>query len=464
MRPDQLATPHLKNAAHLVHPSLEESTAPAMPERARDPAGSPPFRRWLILTQYYHPEPGAPQVRLRALSRELVRHGCEVEVLTAMPNYPQGRIWPEYRRRLFATDTVDGVPVHRQWLYAAAGKRSLSRLLCYLSYSAGAALRVPFWQKPDVVFVEAQPITMAIAAHLGKVFRQVPYIYNTPDLQVEIAGDAGWIRTRGLVRAASSLERYLMRQAFCVSTVSHAFIEHFAAVHGISRSRISFLPNGADVDALRPLPPDTLYARELGVAGKIVFTYAGTHAPYQGLEIILEAAERLQDRADIVFLLVGNGPIREQLQRRASGLHLGNVLFRDSPFSEMPRLMSFTRAAIATLSDLPVASKMRLSKVIPPLACGVPVIYVGAGESAGILERNRCGRVVEQRSAERFAAVVRELADAPAQCREMGLRGRALAEADFSWKVIVDRWLAQLSDIQAGADPWGAPLPKADAA
>src|SRR5665213_1509364 len=92
----------------------------------------PPFQRWLILTQYYHPEPGAPQIRLRALARELTRMGCDVEVLTAMPNYPDGRISEAYRGKLFCNDVIDGIPVHRQWLYAAAGRQPLRRLACYM--------------------------------------------------------------------------------------------------------------------------------------------------------------------------------------------------------------------------------------------------------------------------------------------------------------------------------------------
>jgi colanic acid biosynthesis glycosyl transferase WcaI len=406
-----------------------------------------PFKRWLILTQYYHPEPGAPQIRLRAMVRQLLRHGCEVEVLTALPNYPVGRIFPEYRKSLFSTEEIDGVPVHRQWIYAATGRSPLARLLCYLTFSGGAMLRTPLF-KPDVVFVEAQPLTLALAAYLTKTLRNVPYIYNTPDLQVEIAADKRWLSTNLMISAAARLESFLMRRAFCVSTVTDAFIEHFATHRGIDRSHVTFLPNGADVEQLRPSSPDIEYARQLGVERRTVFTYAGTHAPYQGLEIILDAAARLRDRDDIAIVMVGNGPLRAPLRERAAAMGLQNVLFRESPFSEMTRLMSITRASIATISDLEAAAKMRLSKVVPPLACGVPVVYVGAGESAVMLQVHACGRVVD-RNADNFASVLRELADAPDLCREMGRRGRELVLSELSWSGIVERWLEQLREIQS---------------
>jgi putative colanic acid biosynthesis glycosyltransferase WcaI len=79
-------------------------------------------RRWLILTQYYPPEIGAPQIRLRSVARELQRQGVQVNVLTAMPNYPAGRIFPGYTGRWKVKENIDGVLVTRTWVYAGTGK------------------------------------------------------------------------------------------------------------------------------------------------------------------------------------------------------------------------------------------------------------------------------------------------------------------------------------------------------
>ena len=425
------------------------------PVAASNPAA--PFSRWLIVTQYYPPEPGAPQIRLSALARELTRRGCSVEVLTAVPNYPLGEIAAGYRGRLVVNELRDRVPVERIWLYPATGRKPIARLLCYFTFTLGATARIVRY-RPDVVFIEAQPITLALAGLLLKAFRGTPFIYNTPDLQVEIAGEQRWIGLKALVEAAATLEGYLMKKALCVSTVTDAFIDHFSENRGLPKSRLTFLPNGADTEALRPLPPDEEYARALGVSGKKVFTYAGTHAPYHGLEIILDTAEQLRDRDDIVLLMVGNGPIRQDLKRQAAERKLSNLLFRDSPFAEMPRLMSITRASIATISDMQAATKMRLSKVVPPLSCGRPVIYVGKGEWVRLLREHDCGLVVESGRAEEFAVAIRTLADSPDTCSRMGANGRELAEAEFSWSWIVGRWLEQLKSVAAGRDPWAASL------
>ncbi len=409
-----------------------------------------PFRDWLILTQYYPPETGAPQVRLHAVARELLALGCRVKVLTALPNYPNGFILPAYRGHAFSKEAIDGIEVHRQWLYAASGKRPLARIVCYLTFTVGALLRSMFLPKPEVVFIEAQPLTLALAGLVWR-FRGVPYIYNTPDLQVEVAGDGRWVGLDPLLKAAARLERFLMKRALCVTTVTQSFIDHFERERGLSRSSIAYLPNGADARALRPLTPDTDLARQLGVGGKIVFTYAGTHAHYHGLEVIIEAADELRSRPDIVFLMVGQGPVREELRRAALARGLTNVVFSDSPFAERARLMSITRASLATIAPLPAARKMRLAKVVPPLACGVPVIYAGEGEWVEILEREGCGIATAPACPKELAAAVLRLADEPGLARTMGNRGRRLVEHEYAWSSIVSRWLGELRAITTAA-------------
>ena len=409
-----------------------------------------PFKSVLILTQYFWPETGAPQIRLRAMIKELNRHGISVRVLTGMPNYPTGKIFEGFAGRVHMRDEIDGVPIERVWLYPAAGRGSLKRILNYLSFTLCVVPSLFFGPRPDIVFVEAQPLTLAFPAWLYRLIRGVPYVYNTPDLQCEVAAEGRWVGAGWAIRVAKGLERFLMRQALSVTTVTHAFIEHFIEHRRIPRERISFLPNGADTETLRPLPFDRAYADALGTGERKVFTYAGTHAHYQGLEVIVEAAKLLRNRRDIVILMVGQGPVRQELIRSAESAGLDNILFRDSPFREMARLMSITHASLVVLRDIPAASKMRLSKAVPPLACGVPVIYAGPGEAAAIVEREGCGRVVKPERPEDLANAIRQLADTPDERDAMGLRGRALAERELSWQFIVADWLRQISRIWNG--------------
>lgn len=402
-----------------------------------------PPSRWLILTQYYPPEIGAPQIRLRSVARILRKHGIEVEVLTALPNYPAGRVFPGYSGRWQVREEIDGIPVKRTWVYAGTGKSALVRLTNYLSFTFTALLAALTAPRPDVMFVESQPLSLGLVAILMKWFRGVPYIYNVPDLQVDVAKQLGFMRNRGLLRLALELENFFLRQSWKIATVTHRFIEHFKN-GGLPRSQITFLPNGADTEFLKPQPPSQELLDRWGVHGKKVFAYIGTHAYYHGLDTLIEAATQLRNESGIVFLMIGDGPERARLKQTCIDRGLTNVVFGQSPYEEMDQLYSIVHASIATLRKIDVAKGMRLSKVFPSLSCGVPVIYSGVGEAAELLEANECGVVVEPEKPPILAQAIMNLASNPSMRDKMGRAGRALVESEYSWSTIVERWLKEI--------------------
>jgi glycosyltransferase involved in cell wall biosynthesis len=405
--------------------------------------------RWLILTQYYAPELGAPQLRLRALARELRRQGIEIEVLTGLPNYPTGITFPGYRGRRHMLEMIDGIPVRRTWLYGATGRSATVRLANYFSFTATALVAALLGRKPDRMFVESQPLSLGLVALAMKWLRRVPYVYNVPDLQVDVARELGFLHNGVALSLMTKLENVFMKQAWNVATVTNRFIEHFEN-RSVPRSKISFLPNGADTEFLRPQPPDEELLDRWSLHGKKTFVYIGTHAYYHGLSTLIDAAALLRHRDDIAFLLIGEGPERQTLKLRARSLNLGNVVFGSSPYEEMACCYSIAYASLAVLKDIEVARKMRLAKVFPALSCGVPVVFSGAGETPELLERHGAGIGVPAEDPAALARAIEELADDGGRRDAMGRAGRGLAESQFSWRIIVERWLDELGyDAQA---------------
>src|ERR1700687_1079592 len=98
------------------------------------------------------------------MAKELLRRGHDVDVVTAMPNYPRGEVFEGYRGKWLVREEVDGVPVTRTWIHAATGTNVLNRLLSYWSFTLFAVwgcVRVP---KPDLVFVESPPLFLGMTA------------------------------------------------------------------------------------------------------------------------------------------------------------------------------------------------------------------------------------------------------------------------------------------------------------
>lgn len=410
--------------------------------------GAPPDKqKWLIVTQYYPPEVGAPQIRLAALAQQLKRRGFQVSVLTGLPNYPAGKIFPEYagsagraRRR----EAIDGIPVRRGWTYAGTGRSIYKRLANYFSFTWSAFWLALFGPRPDVVLLESQPLSLGVVGLALKWFRRVPYIYNVPDLQVDVAKQLGFIRSKWFLKLALGLENLFLRQSWKVSTVTEQFIEHFAG-RGIDRGQLTFLPNGADTDFLRPLPPDAELLDRWQLHGRKVFLYVGTQAYYHSLDTLIEAAALLGPRDDLRFVILGDGPEHPRIVAMARERGLTNVVFDQAPYEMLPRAYSVAYASVATVRNAPVAGQMRLAKVATSLACGVPVILTGRGEHAELLTRHELGVVVEPEQPRQLAAAIADLAADEARRARLSAAGRAFAERECSWSIIVDRWLAELA-------------------
>ena len=175
--------------------------------------------RFLILTQYYPPEVAAPQVRLQAMAHELMRAGHEVEVVTAMPNHPTGRIFDGYRRRLSMTEVIDGVTVRRVWLYAATGAGA-KRMMNYASFTVTSLWGLLTSKRPDVLFVESPPLFLSLPARLICLVWRRPFVFNVADLWPDSATSMGLLRDGLLLRVLNAFEGWAYRRARWVNAVT----------------------------------------------------------------------------------------------------------------------------------------------------------------------------------------------------------------------------------------------------
>src|SRR5689334_20923791 len=129
--------------------------------------------KFLILTQYFLPEIGAAQTRLDAMVRQLSSRGHQVEIVTAFPNYPHGRISTGYKGAFYRRERLGTIPIHRVWLVASAGAGG-KRLLNYLSFSATCLWALLKAAKPDFVFIESPPLFLGVPGVLAARLWGIP--------------------------------------------------------------------------------------------------------------------------------------------------------------------------------------------------------------------------------------------------------------------------------------------------
>ncbi len=405
--------------------------------------------RFLILTQYFPPEVGAPPVRLANMVEQLLAMGHEVEVVTAMPNYPVGKIFPEYRHKFYCREIWHGISVHRFWVYASTGS-GIRRLLNYFSFSLTCLFGIFFARKPDLIFVESPPLFLSIPARLLSLLWNRPFLFNVADLWPDSMREMGLMREGLLFRMAERLELWSYRKAVLVNAVTENIRKILIEKKGVPPEKILFLPNGANAELFKDMPRDEELAKRLGLSGHRVILYAGTLGLVHGLDVALEAAEILQfEIPDFTLVFIGGGSDRGRLELLAKSKGLTNVRFLEPQPPEMvARLFSISYAGFASLHERmnrPPFEGTRPAKLIPIMASEKPVVYSGAGEGARLVLQAGAGIVTAPESVSSLVEGLRAVLKDPSMAQEFGRNGRKFVEANLTWRILVCNWLEDLT-------------------
>jgi putative colanic acid biosynthesis glycosyltransferase WcaI len=400
--------------------------------------------RFLILSQYFPPESGAAQARLAAFAKELSRVGHDVEVVTSLPNYPSGRIFPGYRNSIYKCEPWDGVPVRRVWAYPSVGA-GLGRVLNYGSFALTSLAALALSNRPDYIFVESPPLTVSFPAFLGAMARQSRVIFNISDLWPDSVVEMQIMPEGWAVRRARDVERWSYRHAAYVCAVTEGIRDGLLA-KGVPREKLLFLPNGVDSQRFAPKPTNDQLKQELGLAGKQVVLYAGTHSYANGLDSVLQAADLLRANNSIRFLFVGAGSAKPDLIKLAAQLRLANVTFLDPvPEARVSELVSIALCGMACLADKPIFHSARPAKALAIMSCAKPVLFATGDGGQHLIQEAEAGMVVSINRPSEIAQAIQYLAANPEVAFRFGQNGRDYVVENLSWPKLVADFLQQLA-------------------
>lgn len=385
----------------------------------------------VFLTDNFPPEVNAPASRTYDHCREWVRAGHHVTVITGVPNFPKGIVFPGYRNRLWQVEWMDGIRVIRVWTYLAANEGFGRRILDYASFMVSGTLAGLFVRPIDVVIGTSPQLFTVCAASLVSRLRRRPFVFELRDLWPESIEAVGALKASWLLRVLAGVARHLYRHASAIVAVTQSFAEALQGF-GIVPEKIHVITNGADLERYRPRPKAAQLVETLGLAGRFVIGYIGTHGLAHGLETLLEGAERLRALPDgerFRLLFLGDGARKAALQQEAVRRRLDSVIWVDTvPKQEVARYWSLLDAAVIHLRDTPVFRTVIPSKLFEAMAMGIPILHGVEGESARIVEREGCGLTFAPGDAAGFANAVVRLAGDPVLYERCRANARRAAE------------------------------------
>jgi len=378
----------------------------------------------LFFSHYYTPEGNAPATRVSALCERWVKAGHDVTVVTCPPNVPNGIVYDGYANRR-TSEVINGVKVERVKLYIAANKGAVKRMFNFVSYfvkSLLAALRLP---KPDVVIATSPQIFCGYVGVWYKRLRRVPLVIEIRDIWPESMGAVGANIPKIAYWGLELIEKAMYRKCDRLVTVGQGYYERLAE-KGVPKDKMSIVMNGTDLAVYSPREKNAELLKKFGLEDKFIVSYIGTVGMACGLEVVLDAAEIIsrkerKDHKEVVFVVVGDGALREKLEAEATKRGLANVVFTGrQPKSSMPDWVSSSDASLVHLKKTELFTTVMPSKIFESAGCKRPIIMGVDGFAKKLVMDAHAGLDMTPESADSLVECVEKLAGDLELCKQLG--------------------------------------------
>ena len=400
----------------------------------------------IFINRFFHPDISATSQILSDLAFQLAASGENIQVVTSRLRYNDAAAV------LVAHEVVNGVTVHRVWTSRFGRGNLVGRLADYLTFYVSAPLKVwALTSRGDVVVAKTDPPIISVPVMIVARLRGAKLVNWLQDLFPEVAAAVGMKLGGGAVRGVLTWLRDRSLRAAAANVVLGSRMAAIATAHA-PQSRVRVVPNWSPAADTTPLLRSANpLAVQWQMTDRFIIGYSGNLGRAHELGILLDAAERLRHRLDIVFLIIGEGNQKEGLQQDAIRRGLINVLFK--PYQPKDQLkFSLTLPDVHLVSLKPNLEGLIVpSKFYSSIAAGRAVLFIGDadGEIAREVARGNCGITVAPDNAPGLANAIERLCDEPETCSRMGANARAMFDAEFAQQIAIGKWRVVLAEVRA---------------
>ncbi len=387
----------------------------------------------LVVSQYFYPE----NFRINDICLEWKRRGYEVTVVTGLPNYPEGKVYPGYGLTKRRKEIWNGINIIRIPLIPR-GNTKIGLMLNYLSFMitgffAGKLLKID----PDYIFsFETSPMTQVITGISFAKKLKVPHYLYVQDLWPESVQVVTGINSPIIINPLNKMVDYIYRNSDEIFTTSNSFAE--AIINRkikVDRKKVHYRPQYAEefykpIDSTRhPLIPDNDNF-------KIIFT--GNIGEAQGLEILPKTANILKNK-NIEFIIVGDGRYKSKLIEIIQRYEVEEkfiLISRQKP-DEIPGMLAACDIAFLSFDNNDLWKMCIPAKLQSYMACGMPILASAEGETKRIIEESRCGIATPLGDEEKLSEAIVSMMDK--DLTKFGERSYKYFVDNFEKKMLMDK-------------------------
>lgn len=384
----------------------------------------------LVFSQYFYPE----NFRINILCRELVRRGHQVTVVTGYPQYPIGRLYDGYGFDIPYDREWEGVRIERVRV-TPRGHNLIGMLRNMVSYVTAANRWVEECnERYDAVYVfEVSPVTVGLPAVKYKEKFGVPMYFNLQDLWPENVEEVLGIKFGPVSFSINRVVDRIYTACDKILCASNGFVENLRQ-RGVSSEKLIYWPQFCAEPELEQAEKPEIFAED-----KINIVFAGNLGDAQGLDLLVQAAQKLKG-SGIRWYLVGDGRARRRLEKLVQdhGIAEDVVFVGRVSTEEADRYVHFADFAYLSFQDNKIFNMTIPAKLQTYLACGTPIIAAAGGESVKLIQENECGLVSRAELVELTETVKKAAALSDAEKQKMSVAARKCYLEQFTMKKLVD--------------------------
>jgi len=336
-------------------------------------------------------------------------------------------------------------------LWATPSTRISRRFISQISLMLTLILRGLALKRPDVMFIEAQPVFTGLAGRMLSALKRRPYVLNVSDLWPDHLLSVGVMTERHpIYRALRWLVDGNYRRAARIIAMSPLWATRIKGHIGGS-TPVSILYNGVDLTLFRPDRDASLFRIRRGLPeNKQVIAFIGAFTTQNDFDTLLEVFTLLRYREDVICVFAGGGTQSEWVRKKLEIAHLAHVYWLGwLEFDEIPDLWAVAALTVVALRDEPLYRGTIPAKYFEAMASGVPIVAAVQGVAAALLLDSGAGIVTRQGDAADLHEAINRLLMDDDLYKRCSLAGRRYAELHFDANRVVEAHEMLFSDVIA---------------
>lgn len=394
----------------------------------------------MFITQYFYPETEIGGIRIYEIAQSLKNKGFKIKILTGMPNYPEGKLFPGYKLKIFNKEIIDGLNVYRSWLFPSHAKNVFYRAFNYVSFAFSSIVMGMFIGRADYIIATSPPLTTGLVGYVLSKVKKAKLVIELRDLWPEVLIEMGYLNNKYIQQKFYAFEKFIYERAWKIIGVSKGIITDITE-RGVPKEKTFVITNGIDIDLFKPVQPNGELLEWKGT--DLMGIYIGTISTYHGFELVVEFLRKLQNYSNIKIVFVGGGSGKELLEKAIEKNNFNNVkLLPSVARKEMPEIISTADFGLAFIKETKFSRWLISSKIFMYMACQLPIYGLVNGETADIINNNNIGKALPP-NRESIMLLIEALKNAKGE-NVFRKNSRMLAVNNFSWEVIGGKYYEML--------------------